>query len=52
MGGKLTTVMVMGKYAHEIQERDRRTMDVTIGAIGQMLAMTEHDLSTAKAAAA
>jgi hypothetical protein len=53
MGGKLTTVMVMqGKYAHEIQERDRRTMDVTIDAIGQMLAMTEHDLSTAKAAAA
>jgi microcompartment protein CcmK/EutM len=52
MGGKLTTVMVMqGKYAREITDRDRRAVDITIDGIGDMLAMRGGELSTSKAAA-
>jgi len=53
MGGNLTTVMVMqGKYARELHPRDRRAMDVTVGGIGELLAMTARDLMAVKTAAA
>lgn len=53
MGSKLTTVMVLqGKYARNLHERDRRAIDVTIGGIGELLAMTAGDLMAAKTVAA
>jgi len=53
MGAKLTTVMVLqGKYARNLHQRDRRAIDVTVGGIGELLAMTASDLMAAKTAAA
>jgi hypothetical protein len=53
MGAKLTAVMVMqGKYAHQIHQRDRRAIDITIGGISELLTMTARDLMAAKTAAA
>ncbi len=53
LGPKLTTVMVMqGKYAREIRQRDRRAIDVTLSGIDDLLNMTRDDLTATGTAAA
>jgi hypothetical protein len=53
MGEKLTTVMVMqGKYAGEITQRQRRSIDVMLEGIGDLLKMSKQDLMSSRTAVA
>jgi hypothetical protein len=53
MGAKVTTVMVMqGKYADALRERDRRAIDIVLPGIGGLLNLSASDLMVAKGIAA
>ena len=53
MGPNITTVLVMqGKYARALRERDRRAIDIVLPGIGGLLALSASDLMVAKGIAA